>query len=87
MSKYKKLFEKILRGESDKKIDFDEFRNLLMQLGFEERIKGSHHILTKEEIAEILNIQPNAGNAKPYQVKQARTIITKYHLNLRDDEK
>lgn len=82
MSKLEKLLIKILRGASDKNIDFEEFKNLLLRLGFEERIKGSHHILTKDGIEEILNIQPKSGKAKPYQVKQVRNIIVKYQLNL-----
>lgn len=87
MSKHEKLLIKILRGSSDKNIDFEGLRNLLLRLGFEERIKGSHHILTKEGIEEILNLQPKSGNAKPYQVKQVRNIIVKYQLNVDEDEK
>lgn len=87
MSKHEKLLIKILRGTSDKNIDFEGLRNLLLRLGFEERIKGSHHILTKEGVEEILNLQPKSGNAKPYQVKQVRNIIVKYQLNLDEDEK
>jgi predicted RNA binding protein YcfA (HicA-like mRNA interferase family) len=87
MSKHEKLLIKILRGTSDKNIDFEELRNLLIRLGFDERIKGSHHILTKEGIEEILNIQSKSGKAKPYQVKQVRNIIVKYQLNLDEDEK
>jgi hypothetical protein len=44
MSKLEKLLIKFLRGTSDANIDFDELRSLLLRLGFEERIKGSHHI-------------------------------------------
>ncbi|MEX2568898.1 MAG: type II toxin-antitoxin system HicA family toxin [Cyclobacteriaceae bacterium] len=87
MSKHEKLLIKILRGTSDKNIAFEELRNLLIRLRFDERIKGSHHILTKEGIEEILNIQAKSGKAKPYQVKQIRNIIVKYQLNLDEDEK
>jgi len=87
MSKHEKLLIKILRGTSDKNIDFEGLRNLLLRLGFEERIKGSHHIFNKEDIEEILNLQPKSGNAKPYQIKQVRNIIVKYQLNLDEDEK
>ena len=87
MSKHGKLLVKLLRGTSDRNIDFEELRSLLLRLGFEERIKGSHHILTKEGIEEILNIQPKLGKAKSYQVKQVRNIIVKYQLNLDEDEK
>lgn len=87
MGKHDKLLIKILRGTSDKNIAFEGLRSLLIELGFEERIKGSHHILTKEGVEEILNIQPKSGKAKPYQVKQVRNIIVKYQLNWDEDEK
>jgi len=87
MGKYNKLLIKILRGTSDQNIDFDELRKLLLKLGFEERIKGSHHILTKDGIEDILNIQQRSGKAKAYQVKQIRNVIVKYKLNLDEDEK
>ncbi len=79
--------QKILQGSSDKNINFEELKNLLLRLGFEERIKGSHHILSKNGIEEILNIQSKSGKAKPYQVKQVRIIILKYGLNLGNNEK
>jgi len=52
----------------------------MSRLGFQERIKGSHHIFWKEGVAEIINLQPAGSKAKPYQVKQVRTIILKYKL-------
>ncbi len=57
-------------------------QELILLLGFKERIKGDHHIYSKTGIAEIINIQPlNDGKAKPYQVKQIRNLIHKYKLN------
>ena len=57
-------------------------QELILSLGFKERIKGDHHIYSKTGIAEIINIQPlNDGKAKPYQVKQIRNLIHKYKLN------
>nr|WP_217355146.1 type II toxin-antitoxin system HicA family toxin [Aphanizomenon sp. UHCC 0183] len=53
---------------------------LLIRLGFDERIRGSHHIFTKEGIEEILNLQPKQGKAKAYQVKQIREMLLKYQL-------
>jgi len=58
---------------------------LLRRLGFEERIRGSHHIFTKEGIEEILNLQPKGSQAKAYQVKQVRAVILKYQLGGQDD--
>lgn len=77
----KKVLEKILTGLSDKNIRFSELRNLILSLGFDERIKGDHHIFTKAGVAEIINLQPlKDGRAKAYQVKQIRSIILKYKL-------
>ena len=80
MSKIDKLIFKILSGNSDKNIDFDELTKLLIFLGFECRIKGSHHIFWKDAVDEIINIQSDGSKAKPYQVKQVRNIIIKYKL-------
>ena len=43
-------------------------------------------VVTKEGVAEIINLQPIGRMAKPYQVKQARSILTKYHLGINNDE-
>jgi len=80
MGKHEKLMEKILRGTSDPNIAFDDIRGMLLQLGFEERIRGSHHLYRKEGIEEKINMQRAGNKAKPYQVKQVREILLKYHL-------
>jgi len=81
MSKVKKTLEKILRGTSDAGIAFDDLCSMLRHLGFDERIRGSHHIFTRDDVEEILNLQPRGdGKAKPYQVKQVRNVIIKYKL-------
>jgi hypothetical protein len=76
------ILNKILSGLSDKNIHFGDLRKNLISLGFTERIKSSHHIFTKENVAEIINVQPlNDGKAKAYQVKQVRNILLKYGLH------
>jgi predicted RNA binding protein YcfA (HicA-like mRNA interferase family) len=80
MSPSGKLLEKVLHGASDANIRFNELCQLLYKLGFEERIRGSHHIFTKEGVEEILNLQPKGSMAKPYQVKQVRNIMLKYKM-------
>ena len=80
MSKFEKLLFKLLQGNADANFSFEELSKLLDELGFEKRIKGSHHIYFKKDIAEIINIQSYQSKAKPYQVKQVRTIILKYKL-------
>ena len=87
MAKYEELLSRVLRGRSDANIPFNELRQLLRRLGFEERIRGSHHIFTRDRVQEILNLQPRGRHAKPYQVKQVREVITKYRLAGGVDEK
>jgi predicted RNA binding protein YcfA (HicA-like mRNA interferase family) len=53
---------------------------LLDALGFRERIRGSHHIFTRTEVIEIINLQPTGSKAKAYQVRQVRQLIVKYNL-------
>jgi len=71
---------RLLRGSSDANIRFSELCALLARLGFTERIKGSHHIFSHENVDEILNLQPRSSLAKPYQVKQVRKVLVQYKL-------
>ena len=80
MGKQQKLLLQVLSGTSDANIPFDGLCGLLKYLGFDERIRGSHHIFTKDDIEEILNLQPKGNKSKPYQVKQVRNVILKHKL-------
>ena len=85
MSKIGKTLEKILIGVSDTNIDFNDLCKLLDSLRFSQRIKGSHHIFTRRDVEEIINIQSKQNKAKAYQVKQVRNIILKYRLGENDE--
>lgn len=80
LGRYGLLRRQIVDGRSDANIRFDELRGLLMKLGFIERTRGSHHIFRKEGVAEGLNLQRDGNHAKPYQVRQVRQILQRYHL-------
>ena len=80
MARETNLLEEILGGRSDANIAFNDLRILLDRLGFQERIRGSHHIFTREGIEEILNLQPIGAKAKVYQVRQVRRVILRYRL-------
>lgn len=85
MSRIEKTRERILLGASDANIGFEDLRRLLSALGLLERIKGGHHIFTRDDVEEIINIQPKQNKAKAYQVKQVRNIILKYQLGATDE--
>ena len=74
-----RLLRRILSGRSDANIRFAELRRLLRNMGFSERVTGSHYIFSVEGIPENINLQPRRdGMAKTYQVRQARKILAKY---------
>jgi hypothetical protein len=80
MGKHEKLLLKILSGTSDANIQFEDLCSLLKHLGFDMRVKGSHHMFRKEAVIEKINLQRDDNMAKPYQVKQVRNVIVKYKL-------
>jgi predicted RNA binding protein YcfA (HicA-like mRNA interferase family) len=84
MGEHEKLYEHIMFRRSDSNVPFAGLCTLLNRLGFEERIKGDHHIFTMSDVEEILNLQPKGAKGKPYQVKQVRSVILKYNLTLED---
>lgn len=83
MASLRKSFDAILGGRSDANVRFNELRRVVLALGFQERIRGDHYIYSRQDVDEIINIQPlGGGKAKPYQVKQVRQLIVRYRLGL-----
>ena len=75
-----KVLERVLSRTSDVNIRFDDLCHLLSSLGFEMRVRGSHHIFRKAGVEEKINLQREGSEAKPYQVRQVRAVILKYRL-------
>jgi predicted RNA binding protein YcfA (HicA-like mRNA interferase family) len=75
-----RTLQRVLSGTSDAAIRFDDLRQLLLNLGFEMRVRGSHHIFRKAGIEEKVNLQREGSEAKPYQVRQVRYVLLKHHL-------
>ena len=81
MRRWRRVLARVLSGTTDRNIRFNNLRGLLLALGFVERIRGSHHIYSRDGVVEILNLQPlDDGMAKPYQVRQVRAVIVSYKL-------
>jgi hypothetical protein len=80
VSKVEKTLARVVRGNADANIRFGDLCALLIHLGFAERVRGDHHIFSREGVAEIINIQPRKRKAKAYQVKQVRGVLTSYGL-------
>ena len=81
----KKTLKKILAGS--KNIKFSDMMNLVEGFGFTlSRSDGSHHILTRPGIPELVNLQKHKGQAKPYQMRQFLKIVEKHDLKLEENE-
>ena len=80
MSRDDDLREKILSGRSDANIRFEELRSYLLRQGFAGRVRGSHHLFRREGVRELINLQRDGSQAKPYQVRQVRQAILRNHL-------
>lgn len=65
-------------------IAFADLRRLRLRVGFAERTRGSHHIFSRDDIEERMNLRESGAKAKPYQVKQVRAIIVRYGLEVND---
>lgn len=71
---------------SPKSIRFKELVALTEAFGFRlNRISGSHHIFSHEDIPEIVNLQEAEGKAKPYQIRQLLKLVERYNLTLEDE--
>ena len=82
MATLEKLMQATLSGTQDRNIRFSDLQKVLTTLGFQCRIRGDHFIYWKNDIDEIINLQPDGSKAKPYQVRQVRNLILKYHLEV-----
>jgi predicted RNA binding protein YcfA (HicA-like mRNA interferase family) len=80
MARLDRVLTQVLSGTSDANVAFSDLLKLLQRLGFTQRVRGSHHIFWKDGLQEILNLQPKGNKAKPYQVKQVRSVVLKYKL-------
>ncbi len=69
-------YDKVISGKSDNNIRFADFRNLIIDLGFDLiRQNGSHIQYYHKEINAFMNIQKDGSKAKGYEVRQLRKII------------
>lgn len=75
-----KTLRRLLSRTSDASIRFDDLCSLLESLGFEKRMRGSHHLFRKAGVEERINLQREGSHAKPYQVKQVRNVVVRYKL-------
>lgn len=81
-----KLLKRLATTQSN--IRFSDLTRLAESLGFElDRTAGSHRIyIHKKHRAAQLNLQPDKGQAKPYQIKQLLRLVEEYNLSIDEQE-
>lgn len=60
--------------------------DLIEALGFQlARIEGSHHLFVHRGLGEVVNLQTQGGDAKPYQTRQFLRLVQRYNLRLEEN--
>ena len=72
--------EQVLARGSAANVPFEHLCALLRHVGFEERVRGSHHVYRKAGVEERINLQESGDRAKPYQVRQVRALLIRHAL-------
>lgn len=81
-----KLLSRITTGAVTN-VSFSDLVVLLDALGFEEAGgRGSHRVFMRPGVIEILTLQVQHGQAKPYQVRQVAALVRRYNLQLEDEQ-
>ncbi|NBV23009.1 MAG: type II toxin-antitoxin system HicA family toxin [Proteobacteria bacterium] len=75
MSREEKPLERLRDFRRDQNWEFGELCGLLQRLGFEMRIAGSHHFFRRPGVNVAINLQPQSGKVKAYQVRQVRNVL------------
>ena len=80
-----KLLNRIATGAVTN-VSFSDLVVLLDALGFKEvGGRGSHRVFMRPGVIEILTLQVQRGQAKPYQVRQVPALVRRYNLQLEDE--
>ncbi len=80
MTRTDKLYAKLLANPRGP-MSFRDFEKLLRAFGFEHaRTKGSHKIWVHPDVAQIMNVQVDGKDAKPYQVREFLELVEEHGL-------
>lgn len=64
-------------------VSFDDLVRLVEALGFREVSgRGGHRVFAHPDVAELVNLLLERGQAKPYQVRQIAGLIRRYDWSL-----
>ena len=80
----RRLLRRLMQGSLNN-VAFDDFVDLVRAFGYEHfRTHGSHHLYTHSEVPELLNLQSQRGEAKPYQIRDFLHYVEEYGLWMED---
>ena len=80
----KQLLTRLARG-AVKNVQFSAMIDLVEGFGFRlNRVRGSHPSFVHPDVPEMLNLQPDGGQAKAYQIRQFLRLIEEHELRLED---
>lgn len=71
MSKLQKLIEKIL---DDRDISYHDAETILLKLGFDLDIRGSHHIFRKNGYPRNISMK-RRSHLLPYQIRELKEVL------------
>jgi len=67
-----KDINRTLDGRNDSNTDFELLVRVLERLGYQARVRGSHHAFRKPGVPVKLTLAAHGKTAAPYQVRQVR---------------
>ena len=80
------LLARLARGALNN-VAFSDMIELVEGFGFRlVGVNGSHNIFGCTGIPKTINLQPDRGDAKPYQIRQFLKLVEQYGLTLEDEE-
>jgi predicted RNA binding protein YcfA (HicA-like mRNA interferase family) len=71
MSKFEKLAKQILEGRST---SYQEAESVLSKLGFDLRIRGSHHVFAKKDYDKNVSLKMRS-QLLPYQIRLIQEVL------------
>ena len=83
--KRRKLLARLATG-AVRNVSFDDFAGLVRAFGFTQvRQSGSHHIYSRPDVPQLVNLQDVDGEAKPYQIRQFLRLVERRNLTMEEE--
>ncbi len=71
MSKLEKLVQKVLEGRN---VSYEEAETLLLKLGFDKEVRGSHHVFRKSAYPKNVSLK-RRSHLLPYQLRDLKEVL------------